>query len=875
MFLLDWKRWWKSQPQIALPSRSQDSSTKAGRFCPRLECLEDRTVLTGPYPYLPPLPAAPVTSLQVIVPSSVQAGVPAAVEVIALNASNLPAYTYTGTVHFTSSDGAATSPANYTFTAQDHGVHFFQETFNTTGSQTLTVTDTAAATITGSATTTVDPAPVATHVLVIAPPSLLAGIAAPVEVVVLDASNHLATNYTGTVHFTSSDSTATLPANYTFTSSDHGVHFFQVTLNTQGSQTITATDTTTTSLTGTATTTVNPAPVATHFLVLAPDNVQPGVATQVEVVALDASNHLAYNYTGTVQFSSSDSSASLPVNYTFTTSNQGIASVDVTWQTADSQTITATDTTNSGLNGSATVQVATTPTSNNAATHLLVIAPSVVDLGLAFPVKVFALDAANHLAVGYTGTVQLSSSDNAATLPPAYTFTAQNYGIHFFTVTLATQGTQTITVTDTTTATITGSVTTSVDPAPVATHLLVIAPAGVLAGTAFPVEVVALDASDHLAYNYTGTVEITSSDGAATLPANYTFTAANHGLAFVEVTLNTQASQTITATDTTTASITGSVTTTVNPAPVATHFLVLASPNVEPGVAAPIEIIALDASNHLAYTYTGTVHFTSSDNAATLPANFTFTSANNGVYASTVTMQTAGSQTITATDTVTASITGTAITDVDTTAAPTASQLAYVANELTHSNEFYSNFVINAYHTYLGRNPAAAEISGWVQLMDNGMSEAGVEAGFIGSTEYINDHGGPGASWVISLYQNLLGRTPAASEVAGWVFDLGRGMSTTSIAYSFAGSFERETERIGSFYTTFLGRTASAAEIDGWATDVMNGASNDAVIAGFVSSTEFFNDHSTDASAWLYATYEDILGRPADQNAFASWLPVL
>jgi len=58
-----------------------------------------------------------------------------------------------------------------------------------------------------------------------------------------------ATGYTGTVHFTSSDIQAVLPGNYTFTSSDHGTKTFSATLNTAGTQSITATDTN--SITGT------------------------------------------------------------------------------------------------------------------------------------------------------------------------------------------------------------------------------------------------------------------------------------------------------------------------------------------------------------------------------------------------------------------------------------------------------------------------------------------------------------------------------------------------------------------------------------------------------------------------------------------------
>ena len=66
-------------------------------------------------------------------------------------------------------------------------------------------------------------------------------------------------------------------------------------------------------------------------------------------------------------------------------------------------------------------------------------------------------------------------------------------------------------------------------------------------------------------------------------------------------------------------------------------------------------VTALDAFGNTARSYPGTVHFSSSDPAAVLPSNSTLT---NGVGAFSVTLKTSGSQTITATDTVSSSITG-------------------------------------------------------------------------------------------------------------------------------------------------------------------------------------------------------------------------
>jgi hypothetical protein len=75
-----------------------------------------------------------------------------------------------------------------------------------------------------------------------------------VTVTAEDAGGNVTTGYTGTVHLTSSDAQAVLPANYTFTTGagkDNGIHVFSVTLKTAGTQSITATDTVTGTITGT------------------------------------------------------------------------------------------------------------------------------------------------------------------------------------------------------------------------------------------------------------------------------------------------------------------------------------------------------------------------------------------------------------------------------------------------------------------------------------------------------------------------------------------------------------------------------------------------------------------------------------------------
>src|SRR6266850_288315 len=79
-----------------------------------------------------------------------------------------------------------------------------------------------------------------------------AGVTGSITVTARDEFGNVVPNYAGTVHFSSSDALATLPANYTFVSGDNGTHTFSgVTLKTIGSQSITASNMVAASFSGT------------------------------------------------------------------------------------------------------------------------------------------------------------------------------------------------------------------------------------------------------------------------------------------------------------------------------------------------------------------------------------------------------------------------------------------------------------------------------------------------------------------------------------------------------------------------------------------------------------------------------------------------
>jgi hypothetical protein len=209
------------------------------------------------------------------------------------------------------------------------------------------------------------------------------------------------------------------------------------------------------------------------------------------------------------------------------------------------------------------------------------------------------------------------------------------------------------------------------------------------------------------------------------------------------------------------------------------------------------------------------------------------------------------------------------------TPVPLPPHLVDVARALTHSAEHYRQFITSAYQTYLGRQPEAAGLAGWLWAMQNGLSDEQLEAGFIGSREYIANHGGQGAGWVIGMYHDLLGRTPSQAEVAGWLYALEHGVTPQQVAYGFAASKEREAIRVNNDYLTYLGRQASQAEVNGWVYAFEHGVSNEDVVAGFVGSRESFDRAGDDIPTWVENAYQSILGRQADPVGLASWTAFL
>jgi len=180
-------------------------------------------------------------------------------------------------------------------------------------------------------------------------------------------------------------------------------------------------------------------------------------------------------------------------------------------------------------------------------------------------------------------------------------------------------------------------------------------PTPTTAGTSQSFTVTAQDAFGNTATGYTGTVALTSNDPLATFsPASYHFTAGDQGVHSFSGTLRTAGlNQSVTATDSATATITGTETgIQVNVA--AANSLTLSgfpTPTVA-GVQHSFTVTARDQFGNIATGYAGTVVLTSSDPQASFATtSYTFNPAiDAGSHTFNATLKTAGTQTLVALD---------------------------------------------------------------------------------------------------------------------------------------------------------------------------------------------------------------------------------
>jgi hypothetical protein len=140
---------------------------------------------------------------------------------------------------------------------------------------------------------------------------------------------------------------------------------------------------------------------------------------------------------------------------------------------------------------------------------------------------------------------------------------------------------------------------------------------------------------------------------------------------------------------------------------------------------------------------------------------------------------------------------------------------ADVVMGVLNSAEYRGLQVDHFFRAYLGRQAGAAEREAWINYLQQGGTEEGLTVAFLSSAEYQAQFP-DNAAFVRSLYDRLLYRYALDTEVTGWVNVLNAGVSRETVVWSFLHSREASMRAVDTV-TTFLRRDADPAGGEGFA----------------------------------------------------------
>ena len=309
------------------------------------------------------------------------------------------------------------------------------------------------------------------------------------------------------------------------------------------------------------------------------------------------------------------------------------------------------------------------------------------------------------------------------------------------------------------------------------------------------------------------------------------------------------------------------------PPPPATRRLTVGVPaTVGAFAATPVTVTAMNGTA-VDPTYTGTVTLTDSgDPLAELPPAYTFTSTDKGVHVFNVTFRKTGAVTLSAS--VKGRSNGSGGSGPLTVGNDDASfvedlyhdilgrlgadaEVAYWAGQLAHgeprqavaaffstSQEVYGRNVDADYQKLIGHAADPGGRAYWVSALGGGGYDEQLLASLGGTSVYYAGHGGgTDKGFITALYRDLLGRTPTAAELNGWLAG-GPITDRAAVARVVAFSHEHHLAVVAApatgWYPLYLGRPAETAGAGYWATQLDQGTRDEVGVATFTSSNEYY-----------------------------------
>lgn len=346
------------------------------------------------------------------------------------------------------------------------------------------------------------------------------------------------------------------------------------------------------------------------------------------------------SYTGTVTFSSSDPAAVLPDDYTFVAGDAGTHEFTVTFNTVDDEThqsthyVTALDEVLDIADTQSDILVVESPRIAYFDVEVAsgdVIAEEPVD------VTVTAYNQWDEVFTDYDGTVNFTSNDTGADLPPDTQITTAT-GVQVFSVTFSAEDTWELNVSDVAAPEAYGVASVDVLAAREIDHFVLSGvddPTNIDVAPSQTMTVTAYDQYGDEFTGYEGTVAFESNESVGiVLPPNTAFTL---GVSTIDVDLTFSAVEfyTIWCNDSADSSITGSLKVNTTDIPIVlAGFVVTGVVDMWENNYSDITVRAINNFDTTFEEYVGTINFTTNApvGSDTLPEDYTFELADNGVH---------------------------------------------------------------------------------------------------------------------------------------------------------------------------------------------------------------------------------------------------
>jgi len=585
-------------------------------------------------------------------PSATVPGASHVVTITATDSEGVVATNDNRTLHFTSTDDNAQLPADLPLVA---GVATATVSLANAGSQTVSASEIGSSLV---ATNTVAVSGAVELEVTGIPSNVDAGAKSTVSVTAVDDNGDVVTDYAGTVHFTSTDGRAVLPADAKLV---NGTHDFEVALTTAGTQSITVAGVRNASLTGSIVGIAVASGALTQIVARdVPSDSVAGDAFTFTAQGADEYGNLLNSLVGTPVVASTDPDAT----FTASAAVSGQSTITGTMVAAGNQTLTVSQAAGSAVSGTASVFVRAGKT-----TRLELDLSGPDTAGSSRDLRPALYDAfGNPTQDTFRAMGQVRTSDAAVPAVPMYdaystpivlktagsvditaylcdNLSYYRYGSSCVVIAQFSNQPYTWGVTKTISATVT--------PAEARSLTIASMPGTTVAGTAASIELSARDEFGNVT-GLDGAVRFSSTDAKAVLPANAAVGVS--GLSTSAV-LRTAGVQSITATsvEDSTVTVTGSDVTVTAAAAAGITLDGYPSGSVAGDGIHSIAASAVDAFGNKAIDYNGTLKVTTTDKQAILPVPVTVTDGKGVVP---VALRTAGSQTIVVRDSAHPTITG-------------------------------------------------------------------------------------------------------------------------------------------------------------------------------------------------------------------------